>query len=106
MPEIVAEDLECLYESPGIRMELAGRDVQLHHQLLLKEGEGQAQLQPLEDGGVDEGEGHPIGSPIIRTDRHPSRRNAYMDVKIVLPVDGARRLIWVVAQKGFEVALW
>jgi len=57
------------------------------------------------DGGVDEGEGHPIGSPIIRTDGHPSRRNAYTDVKIVLHVDGARRLIWVVAHKGFEVAL-
>ena len=104
MPKVVAEDLECPYESPGIRMELARGDVQLHHQLLLKEGEGQAQLQPFEDGGVYKGEGHPIGSPIVRADWHPSGRNAYTNVEIILPVDGAGGLIRVVGQKGFEVA--
>ena len=74
-------------------MVLARGDVQLHHQLLLKEDEGQAQLQPFEDGGVYEGEGHPIGSPIVRADWHPSRRNAYTNVEIILPVDGAGGLI-------------
>ena len=84
-------------------MELARGYVQLHHQLLLKEGERQAQRQPLEDGGVYEGEGHPIGSPVVHTDWHPSRRNAYTNVEVVLPVDGAGRLIRVVAQKGLEM---
>ena len=67
-------------------------------------GEEQAQLQPFKDGGVYEGEGHPIGSPIVHADWHPSRRNAYTNVEIVLPVDGAGGLIKVVAQKGLEVA--
>ena len=83
-------------------MELAGRDVQLHHQLLFEEGEREAQLQ---DSGVDEDEGHPIGGPIVRADGHPSRRNADLDVEVVFPVDGAGRLIEVVAQQGCEVAL-
>ena len=73
MPKVIAEDLKCPDEGPGIGMELAGRDVQLHQQLLFEKGEGEAQLQPFENGGVDEDEGHPIGGPIVRTDGHPSR---------------------------------
>ena len=97
MPEVIAEDLKCPDESLGIGMELAGRDVQLHHQLLFEKGEGEAQLQPFEDGGVDEDEGHPIGGPIVRADGHPSRRNADLDVKVIFPVDGVGRLIGIVA---------
>ena len=37
--KVIAENLKCPDESPGIWMELAGRDVQLHHQLLLEKGE-------------------------------------------------------------------
>ena len=101
MPEVIAENFKCPDESPGIWMELAGCDVQLHHHLLLEKGEGQAQLQPLEDGGVDEGEGHPIGGLIVRADGHPTRRNADADVEVIFSINGTRGLIRVATQEGF-----
>jgi len=104
-PEVVAKDLERPNEGLGVRVELAGCNVELCHQLLLKESEGQSQLQSLENSGVDEGEGNPIGGPVIHADKHPSRGDAHLDVKVILPVERAGGLVRVIAQQGGKVTL-
>ena len=99
VPKVVAQDLKRPDEGPGVGVELAGRDVQLHHQLFLEEGEGESQPQPFEDRGVNKNEGHPIGGPVVSANGHPSGRDADSDVEVVFPVYGTRGFVRVVAQK-------
>ena len=57
---MVAENLECSDEGPSVWMELTGSHVQLGKEVLLKECERESEAQPLEDGGVNEGEGQVV----------------------------------------------
>jgi len=77
---MVAENFERMDEGPSVRMELAGSHVQLGKEILLEEGERKSEAQPLENGRIDEGKGHPIGGPIIHAYRHASRGNAHVRV--------------------------
>jgi len=47
---VVAKDFERSDEGPSVRMELTGSHVQLGEEILLEEGEGKSEAQPLEDG--------------------------------------------------------
>ena len=47
---MVAENFERSDEGPSVRMALAGSHVQLGKEILLEEGEGKLEAQPLEDG--------------------------------------------------------
>ena len=77
---MVAENLERSDEGPSVWMELTGSHVQLGEEVLLKECERESEAQPLEDGGVNEGEGHSIGGPIIHAHWHVSRGDAHVQV--------------------------
>jgi len=78
--KVVAKNLERSDEGPSVRMQLTGCHVQLGEEILLEEGERKSEAQPLEDGRVDEGEGHPIGCPIIHAYWHASRGDAQAQV--------------------------
>ena len=77
---MVAENLECSDKGPRVWMELTGSHVQLGEEVLLKESERESEAQPLEDGGVNEGEGHSIGGPIIHAYWHVLRGDAHVQV--------------------------
>ena len=77
---MVAGNLKRSDEGPSVWMELAGSHVQLGEEVLLKEGEGEAEAQSLEDGGVDEGEGHSVVGPVVHAYWHASRGNAHVQV--------------------------
>ena len=77
---MVAKNLKRSDEGPNVWMELAGSHVQRGEEVLLKEGEGESEAQPLEDGKVNEGEGHSVVGPIIHTYRHASRGDAHVQV--------------------------
>ena len=77
---MVAENLKRSDEGPRVWMELAGSHVQLSEEVLLKEGEREAEAQSLEDGGVNEGEGQSIVGPIVHAYWHASKGDAHVQV--------------------------
>ena len=81
---MVAENFERWDEGPSVRMELAGSHVHLGKEILLEEGEGKSEVQPLENSRIDEGEAH-------------------TQVSVILPVKSARGLVCIAAQQGSEM---